>query len=241
MAHDPPAHLALHLRVVDRANDVVLIEVEGELRDSTRERWFALLRGVVGRHAQGMVIDLRGCRGIDEDCVEALLAAAATIRARGGGGASLLTLPGALLTQRIRHRIGDEVRMDASLDSAVLAVGERTTPAPFLVSVGSEDGTATVTVDGEFDLASKDQFQAAVDKALTLESPLIVDLARCRFIDSTGIAQLIRASQLAAGRGFGLVASGPQVHRVIDLVGIPDVMATFDSREEARRSLVSTG
>ena len=85
----------------------------------------------------------------------------------------------------------------------------------------------------------KDDFQEQLDQAIALEAPLIVDLEHCRFIDSTGIALLARSFQLATDRGFALVASGPQVHRVLDLVGIPEYMPTFDTREDALRALAA--
>lgn len=234
-----PQDTALHLHPVDRADHVMLVEVEGELHGPVSDRWFALLRGVVGRRAEAMVIDLRGCRAIDGDCLDALLASATTMKARGGAGAALVMLPGSTLADAIRQVTGEEVSIHTSVDAALVALGERAMPAPPLFRLALEDKVAIIAVNGEFDGASKDDFQKHLEKALALKVPVIVDLEHCGFIDSTGIGQLVRSFELAAHRGYGLVASGPQVHRVLELVGIPEHLPTFESRDEALQALTA--
>ena len=98
---------------------------------------------------------------------------------------------------------------------------------------------AIIAVNGEFDHAGGGDFGAALDKALALDAPLVVDLEHCEFIDSTGIALLMRCFRLAGDRGFALAASGPQVHRVLDLVGIPEHLPTYRTRREAIGTLSS--
>ena len=114
-----------------------------------------------------------------------------------------------------------------------MALGARRLSVPSLVKLEREDGVAIVAVNGEFDLAGAEDFEAVLDEALTLETPLVVDLEHCKFIDSTGIDLLVRSARDAAGHGFALAASGPQVHRVLELVGIPERLPTFDTRDEA--------
>ncbi len=217
----------------------MFVEVEGELQGPSTQRWTGLLRGIVQQRAEGMAVDLRGCRDIDADCLDALLAASATMKARGGSGAVLVMWPGSELAGRLGRLTGDELLTYVSVDAALNALGERTMPVPFLVRLEREGEVAILAVEGEFDLAGKDEFQEQLDKALVLESPLIVDLEHCRLIDSTGIAQVVRSFQLAADRGFALAASEPQVHRALDLVGIPEYLPTFDTREDALRALAA--
>jgi anti-anti-sigma factor len=217
----------------------MLVEVEGELHGPSSQRWSGLMRGVLKQRAAGIVVDLRGCRGIDADCLEALVSAAATVKARGGSGAALVMLPGSELANRLGRLVGEELLIHSSVDDALRALGERTMPVPFLVRLERKGEVAILAVEGEFDLASKDEFQEQLDKAIALKAPLIVDLEHCRFIDSTGIAQVVRSFELAADRGFALAASGPQVHRVLNLVGIPEYIPTFDTREDALRALAS--
>ena len=78
---------ALRLYPMDRFEQLRFIEVEGELQEATGERWSALLRGAVAQRAEGIAVDLRGCRGIDAHSLEQLLSAATTMKARGGVGA----------------------------------------------------------------------------------------------------------------------------------------------------------
>ena len=97
-----------------------------------------------------------------------------------------------------------------------------------------------VSLNGEVDGAAKEEFSAALDEARSRDhGPLIVDLEHCRFIDSIGIGLLVRTSLRAAEGRFALVACGPQVHRVLDLVGIPDFVPTYDTRLEAIDALAS--
>ena len=66
--------------------------------------------------------------------------------------------------------------------------------------VEEEDGVTIIAVDGEFDLAREPGFTAALEEALTGAAPLVVDLEHCRFIDSAGIALVVRTSRLPTSR-----------------------------------------
>jgi anti-anti-sigma factor len=224
---------------VDRFEHLMFIEVEGELREPTNRRWSALLRGALDQRAEGIAVDLRGCRALDAHSLQHLLAAASTLKGRGGFGVVLVLHPGSALAQRLRLLAGDELPICDSTRAALAMLGDRRLPPPPLVGVESEDGLAIIAVNGEFDLAGEPEFSLALEDALALEAPLLVDLEHCKFIDSTGIALLVRSSQLAADRGFALAASGPQVHRVLDLVGIPEQLPTYRTRLEAVRALTS--
>lgn len=85
------------------ANEVSFIEVDGELRAPHDARWIKLLRDIVESRAHGLGVDLRGCSHIDQHCLEALLAAAVTLRLNGGTGVAVVTLPGSDLRRRIEH------------------------------------------------------------------------------------------------------------------------------------------
>ena len=224
---------ALRLYPMDRFEHLRFIEVEGELQEATGERWSALLRGAVAQRAEGIAVDLRGCRGIDAHSLEQLLSAATTMKARGGVGAVLVLLPGSALALRLRLLVGDELPICDSLRTALAALGVRRLERPPFVRVEQEAGMAIIAVNGEFDHAGGADFGAALDEALALEAPLVVDLEHCAFIDSIGIALLERSFRLAADRGFALAASGPQVHRVLDLVGIPERLPTHKTRRDA--------
>jgi anti-anti-sigma factor len=222
---------------VDRFDHVMFIEVEGELREPANRRWSALLRRGLDQHAEGIAVDLRGCRRVDPHPLQLLLAAASTVKARGGSGVALVLYPGSALEQRLRLLAGDELPIYDSTRAALAMLGERRLPPPALIRVESEGGVAIIAVNGELDLTGEPEFSLALEDALALEAPLVVDLEHCQFIDSTGIALVVRSSQLAADRGFALAASGPQVHRLLDLVGIPEQLPTYETRLDAVRAL----
>jgi anti-anti-sigma factor len=233
MGTDPShADAALRMYPVPGAEHLRFIAVEGELRGDN-SRWAALLRGIVEQRFEGIAVDLRGCQRIDAPCVEALLAAAATIKARGGAGVALVTLPGSKLDRRLPLLVGDELPVCDSTEAAAIALGERRMPPPALVMLEHEDGAVIVSLNGEIDRAAKDDFSAALEEALTHDRPLIVDLEHCSFIDSSGMGLLVRTHKRAAHGKFALVGAGPQVHRVLDLVGIPAFVPTYDTRLEA--------
>jgi anti-anti-sigma factor len=63
--------------------------------------------------------------------------------------------------------------------------------------------------------------QAAIDRAADADH-VLVDLAGCEFLDSTGIAVLIRAREARAGEGRDLAICSPrsQVLRVLEVTGL---------------------
>ena len=99
--------------------------------------------------------------------------------------------------------------------------------------------SSVLAVAGEFDLARAGDFHEARDAILAdHDGGVIVDLSECRFIDSTGISCVIRTFQLAgeAGRPFALVGSRLRM-KVLELVGLPELVPYYDTRGEALRAL----
>jgi len=94
---------------------------------------------------------------------------------------------------------------------------------------------------GELDLAVADQLATAIDDARTDGYNVVVDLGDLEFIDSTGIAVIVRGRMAHAGEGLQLVAACPagQVERVLDLVGLRDHGVVFADRAAALEALRS--
>ena len=94
-------------------------------------------------------------------------------------------------------------------------------------------------MSGEFDLSGTAEYRSARAEAVASDGALIVDLTDCTFIDSTGIACVIRTFERAekAHRRFALVASSFHVRRVLELVGIPGRIPCFESLDEALAQL----
>lgn len=72
------------------------------------------------------------------------------------------------------------------------------------------------------------------------QSPLLIDLSECEFIDSTGIALIVRSWQALDGDGrFALCGIGHQVKRVLDITGLEETIPTHQSREQALERLLA--
>lgn len=66
------------------------------------------------------------------------------------------------------------------------------------------------------------------------DAAILLDLSGCEFIDSTGIALIVKTWQRLEGEGrFALCGVGKQVKRVLDITGLEATIPTHASREEA--------
>lgn len=85
------------------------------------------------------------------------------------------------------------------------------------------------------------QLEPELEAALATPEPtLLIDLSRCEFIDSTGIALIVRAWQQLDGNGrFALCGVGDQVARVLDITGLDSTIPNHPSREAALDQLAS--
>jgi anti-sigma B factor antagonist len=108
----------------------------------------------------------------------------------------------------------------------------------FRISVVRASGSNVLAIAGEFDLAGAGRFHEARDVVLADDGAVIVDLSECGFIDSTGISCVIQTFRLAgkAGRPIALVGSALRM-KVLELVGLPDLVPYYDSRDEALQAL----
>ena len=86
-------------------------------------------------------------------------------------------------------------------------------------------GHRTLVVTGEVDLAVADDLVAAVSDLGAEDNIVHIDLAGVTFMDSTGLAALIRVRNAAAAGGYEviLVAYSPAVVRVLELAGLTDL------------------
>src|SRR5829696_5752751 len=100
-----------------------------------------------------------------------------------------------------------------------------------------------VTVHGDLDLRTCPEFGTAVTTALSVRPPasLVIDLTACGFIDSSGIARILYAAELARGTGvkFAVVADPyAQPYRVLKLTRcLPDRLQWFPNLPSAEAAL----
>jgi anti-sigma B factor antagonist len=92
-----------------------------------------------------------------------------------------------------------------------------------------------IQVQGELDLAVAEQLKHALLRAGAECQEILIDLAGCEFIDSTGIATIVHAHKQFAERGGRVVACAPsaQVLRVLSITGLTANGLVFENVEEA--------
>jgi anti-sigma B factor antagonist len=90
-------------------------------------------------------------------------------------------------------------------------------------------------VEGELDLAVAEQLEQALVHVGAECREVMLDLERCEFIDSTGIAAIVHAHKRLAEQGGRLVAFAPcaQVLRVLSVTGLTANGLVFENVEEA--------
>ena len=99
-----------------------------------------------------------------------------------------------------------------------------------------------ITVEGELDMNTATDLERELEGPLSAAQALLIDLSRCEFIDSTGIALIVRSWQALDGDGsdrFALCGVAKQVKRVLDVTGLEATIPTHQSREQALERLRS--
>jgi len=119
-------------------------------------------------------------------------------------------------------------------------------PAPFEVqSEELEGGIRAFTVRGELDMNTAPELERALQEALEEEgASIMLDLSACEFIDSTGIALIVRAWQRldrdGGGEGKGhlvLCCINHQVRRLLKITGVESSISLHEQREAALAEL----
>lgn len=119
-------------------------------------------------------------------------------------------------------------------------------PAPFEASAAKlDDGIRVIAVRGELDLSTAPELEGPLDEAITAgDTSVLVDLSECEFIDSTGIALIVRAWQRLdssadnGGEGRVVICSrNDQVRRVLEITGLELSIPIHGSRDEALAAL----
>jgi len=99
---------------------------------------------------------------------------------------------------------------------------------------------AGVAVRGELELATAPELADALDERIRGSSGLfVIDLRSVDFLDSSGINCLVRARALLGrdDRPLALVCPPGNVRRVLEITGIDELVALYDSREVLERDL----
>ena len=109
-----------------------------------------------------------------------------------------------------------------------------------------DGGICVFTVQGELDLDTAPQLEEPLEETLSRENDLslVLDLSECEFIDSTGIALIVRTWKRvdsdAEGEGGGrlvLCCSNDQVQRLLKITGVESSISMFGDRDRALAEL----
>ncbi len=118
-------------------------------------------------------------------------------------------------------------------------------PVPFEVeSEELDDGIRAFTVRGELDMNTAPELEEKLDEALSDSgASIMLDLSECEFIDSTGIALIVRAWQRLDRNGDGgegrlvLCCINHQVRRLLKITGVEGSISMHEQRDAALSEL----
>jgi anti-sigma B factor antagonist len=116
-------------------------------------------------------------------------------------------------------------------------------PAPFETSSVEVDGVRVISIQGELDLSTAPNLEEPLDAAVNGgDGSILIDLSGCEFIDSTGIALIVRAWQKLEGEdsGSGRLAIcnyNEQVRRVLEVSGLDRSIPVHETREAGLAAL----
>jgi anti-sigma B factor antagonist len=114
---------------------------------------------------------------------------------------------------------------------------------PLAVERYRSDGYEVLAVEGEIDIATAPRMMAALNEVLAeIESPLVVDLSRVVFMDSTGLALMMntRRRVVRRGQGFAIVCPPGPIGRVFEIADMIETLRVFPDRESARLAATQT-
>lgn len=117
-------------------------------------------------------------------------------------------------------------------------------PGSFEASTAAlEGGGRVVVVRGELDLGTAPELEGPLEEAVGANEPLLIDLSECEFIDSTGIAMIVRAWQQLTDNDGGsggrmvICSANEQVRRVLEITGLEISIPVHASRDAALAAL----
>jgi anti-sigma B factor antagonist len=107
---------------------------------------------------------------------------------------------------------------------------------PLAVERSRVDGCDLLAVEGELDIATAPRMLSALNEAIrSLSLPLVVDLSKVDFLDSTGLALLInaRGRALRLGQGFAISCPAGPIARVFEIADMVEILGVRPTRTAA--------
>ena len=86
---------------------------------------------------------------------------------------------------------------------------------------GSLQGFPLLTVVGEIDHSTAEEFDEAVERGFTADTGLFLDMAGCPYLDSGGLAVLLSLVRQARPKGWvGVIGASLNLVRLLEIVGL---------------------
>jgi anti-sigma B factor antagonist len=94
--------------------------------------------------------------------------------------------------------------------------------------------TVVIWISGDLDAFTapelKTQLFAALDSGF---DRVVLEMSDCELVDSTGLGVLVAGLKRARGRRMVMASAGPELRRVLEIVGLDRVLPQYASRTEA--------
>ena len=110
------------------------------------------------------------------------------------------------------------------------------------VSSRVRNGQVVVTLSGELDVADAALVATVLTAAASGRHQIIVDLTELAFIDSSGLAALVRARRQARNAGLDVLLAAPQqqVRQMLAITRLAEVFSVHACVEDATRNAALT-
>jgi anti-anti-sigma factor len=97
------------------------------------------------------------------------------------------------------------------------------------LSIDLAEGTPPVLcVRGELDLATADEFRSALERAVSADPAVVVDMKDVTFIDLCGLRVILEAAESRNGRGPLRLVNAGRVAWLLDLAGLDEDKMSLD-------------
>jgi anti-anti-sigma factor len=109
-------------------------------------------------------------------------------------------------------------------------INPRFADANVRVELAHWDGSGRVAIIGEIDLSNVRDVEASLRDIASSGTPLTLDLIGLSYLDSQGVAMILRLAQRAQLNGGTLTLANPQnlVRRVVEIMHLEDAVAIID-------------
>jgi anti-anti-sigma factor len=104
-----------------------------------------------------------------------------------------------------------------------------------------DHGAMLISVEGELDLATTEHVRRPAQLAISAERPVLLDLSKCPFIDSSGLRLVVQIREgLTDGEGASAplaVVASSEIRELFSMTAIDLSIPVFLTREQALESL----